>query len=78
MKINIGDYVRIVRPIPKYKGLYKLKGNIGKVVSKCGYNGYNIYFKYGDASRKDENQTYLFFKSEIEKITIEEAFMEML
>ena len=71
--MRVGDYVRITNPLPQYKGLYKLKNCIGKIKKRAyeSPESYNIYFKEIDS-------TYLFFESEITKISKTEVFMEIL
>jgi len=68
--MKVGDWVRITNPLPEYRGLYKLKDKIGKIILIQG-NSYRIYFK-----EYDDN--YLFFDREIKKISEIEVFMEEL
>jgi hypothetical protein len=69
MKFKEGDYVRISKPLKEYKGLYKLKNRIGKILDLHYKNSYRIYFK-------EEDCAYLFFGSEINKVSKVEVFME--
>jgi hypothetical protein len=71
MKFKEGDYVRISKPLKQYKGLYKLKNRIGKILEHSHEKYYRIYFKEEDAA-------YLFFGSEINKVSKVEVFMEEL
>ena len=68
--MKIGDWVRITNPLPEYKGLYKYKNKIGKIIQIREIDGFKIQF--------NEDEAYLFFAREIKLITPQEVFMEIL
>jgi hypothetical protein len=69
--MKVGDWVRITKPLPEYKGLYKLKNRVGKISKVFSENFYSVHFK-------EENQDYSFFRREITKLPKDESFLEEL